>query len=76
VKTIEEQAALPIVTQNEMGQPSLDAAVAQLAASVQYREALRRVFGCPLSGPGLDLYMWLPTMPLRCTRPSRDSPHS
>src|SRR5207237_9947411 len=30
VKTLEEQAALPIVNSVEMGQPSLDAAVAQI----------------------------------------------
>src|SRR2546430_12950925 len=53
VKTLEEQAALPIVKQNEMGQPSLDAAVAQIAAIGEYQEAFPRVFGRPPNGPDL-----------------------
>jgi cytochrome c peroxidase len=35
-KTLEDQAALPIVNPSEMGQPSLDAAVAQIAAVPEY----------------------------------------
>jgi cytochrome c peroxidase len=53
VKTLEEQAALPIVNPVEMGQPSLDAAVARIAAIGQYQRAFRRVFGRPPNGPDL-----------------------
>jgi cytochrome c peroxidase len=38
VKTLEEQAALPIVNSVEMGQPSLDAAVARIAAIGEYQQ--------------------------------------
>src|SRR5213596_2024102 len=44
-KTLEEQAALPIVNPFEMGQPSLNAAVAKIAAVGEYRRAFRGVFG-------------------------------
>jgi cytochrome c peroxidase len=44
-KTLEEQAALPIINPSEMGQPSLDAAVARIAAVPEYAQAFRRVFG-------------------------------
>src|SRR3989442_351372 len=53
VKTLEEQAALPIVNRVEMGQPSLDAAVARIAAIEEYQLAFRRVFGRPPTGPDL-----------------------
>src|ERR1700736_150289 len=53
VKTLEEQAALPIVNSVEMGQPSLDAAVARIAAIGEYRRAFKRVFGAPPNGPDL-----------------------
>jgi cytochrome c peroxidase len=53
VKTLEEQAALPIANPSEMGQPSLDAAVAQIAALPEYRQAFQRIFGRPASGPDL-----------------------
>jgi cytochrome c peroxidase len=53
VKTLEEQAALPIVNPIEMGQPSLDAAVARIAAIAEYRDAFRGVFGRPPNGPDL-----------------------
>jgi cytochrome c peroxidase len=53
VKTLEEQAALPIVNSVEMGQPSLDAAVAQIGAIGEYQRAFRRVFGRPPNGPDL-----------------------
>jgi cytochrome c peroxidase len=53
VKTLEEQAALPIVNPSEMGQPSLDAAVAQIAAIGAYQQAFRGVFGRPPNGPDL-----------------------
>ena len=47
MKTLEEQAALPIVNPVEMGQPSLDAAVARVAAIPEYQDAFRKVFGAP-----------------------------
>jgi cytochrome c peroxidase len=53
VQTLEEQAALPIVNPVEMGQPSLDAAVARIAAIGEYKQAFRRVFGRPPNGPDL-----------------------
>jgi cytochrome c peroxidase len=53
VKTLEEQAALPIVNPVEMGQPNLDAAVAGIAASEDYRQDFLRVFGRPPDGPNL-----------------------
>ena len=53
VKTLEEQAALPIANPSEMGQPSLDVAVAQIAALPEYKQAFQSVFGRPPSG--LDL---------------------
>src|SRR5579863_238941 len=53
VKTLEEQAALPIVNTVEMGQPSVDAAVARIAAIGEYRRAFRSVFGRPPNGPDL-----------------------
>jgi len=53
VKTLEEQAALPIVNPVEMGQPSLDAAVARIAAIGEYQAAFRTVFGRPPNGPDL-----------------------
>ncbi len=53
VNTLEEQAALPIVNSIEMGQPSLDAAVAQIAAVGEYKQAFGRIFGRPLNGPDL-----------------------
>src|SRR5438128_3909538 len=53
VKTLEEQAALPIVNPAEMGQPSLDAAVARIAAIEEYRRAFRDVFGRPPNGADL-----------------------
>jgi cytochrome c peroxidase len=53
VKTLEGQAALPIVNPVEMGQPSLEAAVAGVAAVEEYRQDFRRVFGRPPNGPDL-----------------------
>ncbi len=46
-KTLEEQAALPIVNPMEMGQPSLEAAVSRIAAIDEYQQAFRTVFGRP-----------------------------
>jgi len=53
VNTLEEQAALPIVNSVEMGHPSLDAAVAQIAAVEEYQHAFRNVFGHPPNSPDL-----------------------
>jgi cytochrome c peroxidase len=47
VETLEEQAALPIVNPVEMGQASLDAAVARIAAVPEYQNAFQKVFGGP-----------------------------
>ena len=52
-KTLEEQAALPIQNQVEMGQPTLVAAVKQIAAIPEYEQAFRRVFGRPINGTDL-----------------------
>jgi len=52
-KTLEEQAALPIVNPLEMGQPSMDAAVTRIAAIAEYQRAFRGVFGRPPNGPDL-----------------------
>jgi cytochrome c peroxidase len=43
--TLEQQAALPIVNPIEMGQPSVDAAVAAIANDAEYRAAFQSVFG-------------------------------
>jgi cytochrome c peroxidase len=51
--TLETQAALPIVNPVEMGQPTLDSAVARVAAVPEYRDRFRRVFGRQPNG--LDL---------------------
>ncbi|HXW72645.1 MAG TPA: cytochrome c peroxidase [Methylocella sp.] len=53
VETLEGQAALPIINPDEMGQPSLDAAVAKIGAVAEYREAFQQVFGRPVNGPDL-----------------------
>jgi cytochrome c peroxidase len=51
--TLEEQAGFPIVNSVEMGQPSLDAAVARIAAIGEYQRAFRRVFDRAPNGPDL-----------------------
>ena len=53
VRTLEEQAAQPIVNPIEMGQPSLDVAIARIAADAEYDQDFRRVFGNPPNGPDL-----------------------
>jgi cytochrome c peroxidase len=53
VNTLEQQAALPIVNSVEMGQPSLEAAVAHIAGDAGYRNAFRSAFGRPPNGPDL-----------------------
>jgi cytochrome c peroxidase len=52
-KTLEDQAALPIVNPMEMGQPSLEAAATRIAAIDEYRQAFRKVFGRSASGADL-----------------------
>src|SRR5207302_2441901 len=52
-KTLEDQAAFPIVNSVEMGQPSLDAAVATLAGMDEYKQAFQKVFGRPVNGRDL-----------------------
>src|SRR5205085_11354761 len=51
--TLEDQAALPIINPVEMGQPTLDAAVAQVASVEEYQRAFRGAFGRPANGPDL-----------------------
>jgi cytochrome c peroxidase len=51
--TLEEQAALPIVNAVKMGQPTVKAAVAHVAADAGYQRAFRSVFGRPPNGPDL-----------------------
>jgi cytochrome c peroxidase len=53
VKTLEEQAAPPIVNPDEMGQASMDAAVAKIGAIAEYKEAFQKVFGRLPNGPDL-----------------------
>jgi cytochrome c peroxidase len=53
VNTLEEQAALPIVNPFEMGQPTLDAAVAKIAGIKEYKQAFQKAFGHPVNGPDL-----------------------
>jgi cytochrome c peroxidase len=50
-KTLEDQAAFPIVNPVEMGQPDLDTAVMALAKIDEYRSDFQRSFGRPLNGP-------------------------
>src|SRR5216684_337431 len=52
-KTLEDQAALPIVNSVEMGQPDLEAAVRSLAAYPEYQQAFQRVFGRAPTAPDL-----------------------
>jgi cytochrome c peroxidase len=52
-KSLEDQAALPIINPIEMGQPSLDAAVARIAALGEYEQAFQRVFGRAPTAPDL-----------------------
>jgi cytochrome c peroxidase len=52
-KTLEEQAALPIINSVEMGQPSLDAAMAKIARIDEYEQAFQKAFGRPVNGPDL-----------------------
>jgi cytochrome c peroxidase len=47
-KTLEKQAALPIVNPSEMGQPSLNAAVARIAVVPEYQQEFQHLFGRPI----------------------------
>jgi cytochrome c peroxidase len=53
VNTLEEQAALPITNPVEMGQPTLAAAVAQIARIGEYKRAFQKMFGRPVNGTDL-----------------------
>jgi cytochrome c peroxidase len=53
VRTLEEQAAQPIVNPSEMGQPNLDAAIASIASLPEYDQGFRNVFGRPPNIPDL-----------------------
>jgi cytochrome c peroxidase len=53
-KTLEDQAGFPIINPSEMGQPSLDAAVTQIAAVPEYAQAFQHVFGRPLNAIDLE----------------------
>ncbi len=44
-KTLEDQAGMPITNPSEMGQPSVEAAAAKIAAIREYRQAFQQVFG-------------------------------
>jgi cytochrome c peroxidase len=52
-KTLEDQAAFPIVNPVEMGQPNMDAAVTRLASIPDYDHRFRAVFGRPPNAPDL-----------------------
>ena len=52
-ETLEQQAALPIVNPVEMGQPTLEAAVAAIAGDDDYRKAFRVAFGRDPNGADL-----------------------
>src|SRR6266852_1549568 len=50
---LEDQAALPIVNALEMGQPTLEVAVTNLARIEEYQRAFLKAFGRPINGPDL-----------------------
>src|SRR5437868_3330787 len=52
-RTLEDQAAFPIFNPVEMGQPSLAAAVKQIAGIAEYRRAFQKAFGRPVNGTDL-----------------------
>src|SRR3984893_18177497 len=53
VNTLEQQAALPIVNPIEMGQPSMDAAVARIAAIREFHQIFQEGSGHPPNGADL-----------------------
>ncbi|HMC90690.1 MAG TPA: cytochrome c peroxidase [Gemmataceae bacterium] len=52
-KTLEEQATFPIFNPVEMGQPSLEAAVATIAGIQEYKQTFAKVFGRPVNSTDL-----------------------
>jgi cytochrome c peroxidase len=46
-KTLEDQAGFPMTNPSEMGQPTLDAAVAKIAAIPEYEQEFQTAFGQP-----------------------------
>src|SRR5882672_7907147 len=52
-QTLEQQAALPIINPVEMGQPSMDVAVAAISRIEEYRQAFQQVFGRAPNGADL-----------------------
>jgi len=52
-RTLEDQAAIPIVNPLEMGNPTIEAAVANLSQDEEYRRAFLSTFGRPINGPDL-----------------------
>jgi len=52
-KTLEEQAASPIINPDEMGHPSMDAAIAKIADVQEYKQAFQKVFGRPINSTDL-----------------------
>jgi cytochrome c peroxidase len=52
-QTLEDQAGFPIINPVEMGQPTLDAAVAAIAGIEEYKEAFQKTFCRPVNGPDL-----------------------
>src|SRR5437868_1942925 len=52
-QTLEDQAALPIINSVEMGQPSMDTAVAKIAGIEEYMQTFQKIFGRPVNGPDL-----------------------
>ncbi|MGZ3443679.1 MAG: cytochrome-c peroxidase [Polyangia bacterium] len=50
---LEDQAKLPITNKIEMGMPSLEAAVAQVAKVPEYQQAFQRLFGRAVNGDDL-----------------------
>src|SRR5206468_6368158 len=50
---LEQRAGLPIVNPVEMGQPTLDSAVARIAAIPEYRATFIRVFARPPNAPDM-----------------------
>jgi cytochrome c peroxidase len=51
--TLEAQAGLPIINSVEMGQPSLEAAAAKIAAIPEYRQDFLAAFGAPPNAQNL-----------------------
>src|SRR5437868_7395645 len=70
VNTLEQQAALPIVNPIEMGQPSMDAAVARITGIEEYQQIFQEVFVAHPMAP-----TWCgPSRPYERTQVSFNSP--